>query len=263
MIFMDGGRFQFDLYGWRNWDTLDDLFVLFEEIQNHFAWQWSVHLGIGQKYLIPPEEFRTYVHRLSQENIQNGYNPYLHLELTVPYTGLNRHGEQRTIDEFAIPLLGPPDGFAFVSNASRRFDHWDHDDMIDISTASNTIMQRYAALARFLIPRLQPSYLWSAEYEDDLDIEDYTHWPKGTFKIMYWLNYFGPDVLTPEQKALFENPPFGIVEHFPDGGLWYQLSEDFEQAGHPYEEFIQIEKQVIKHFAPLGVEDMIWKFFAA
>jgi hypothetical protein len=259
MIIMDGGLFRLDLYGCQGWNTPDDLFAVFEEIQTQFAWQWSVR-GLGT--IEDPKRFRAEVNRLSGELSQKGYKPYPMMDIIAPYTGLNRHGEQIFRDVFATPLLAPPDGLAFISNTSRRFDHWYNDKLIDISTASNTLMQRYAALARFLIPRLQPSYLWSAEYEDDLDIENYTHWPKGTFKIMYWLNYFGPDVLTPEQKALFENPPIGFVEHFPDGGLWYQLSEDFEQAGHPYEEFIQLEKQVIKHFAPLGVEDMIWKFFA-
>jgi hypothetical protein len=260
MIIMDGGLFQLDLYGCQNWNTPDDLFAVFEEIQTQFVWPWSVErLGTIED----PRRFRAEVNRLSGELRQKGYKPYPSMDIIAPYTGLNRHGEQLSWDTFVTPLLAPPDGLAFIIHTSRRSSHWYRDDMIDISTASNTLMQRYAALARFLIPRLQPSYLWSAEYEDDLDIENYTHWPKGTFKIMYWLNYFGPDVLTPEQKALFENPPIGFVEHFPDGGLWYQLSEDFEQAGHPYEEFIQIEKQVIKHFAPLGVEDMIWKFFAA
>jgi hypothetical protein len=264
----DGGMLTLELYDCQNWQSPEDLFAILEEIQNHFAWTWYFRIGISERpeQIIPPDQFRSVVHRRSTELVQGGFSPYPPLEIIAPYNAINRAGESCTMSKFADLGVDSREikKVIFRSHAySRRLFKENKDDssIIDPVSISNQLMDRYVALARFLIPRLQPLYLWASEDDYDLFHSFEGEWKKGEFEVLHWLNYFRPGILSEEQKALFDNPPFGFVEHFPDGGLWYQLSEDFEQLGRTPQEFIDMERGLIKHFASLGIGGMIWKFF--
>jgi hypothetical protein len=262
MIYLPGGTFTLFMYDCQHWQTLEECCDIVEELQNHFGWDLSLHGYDKDPLIVKPGFFRSEAYPYLQGLIRQGKSPNFTFSIIEPYSGATRLGEDVAFDDISFFLLIGY-GLSFQVEHTSRWLHWYDDGAIDVASVSNTLMTRYAAMARFLIPRLQPRYFWAGE--DDLEVEHttYSMWPEGTYETIYWLNYFGPGLLTPEQKALFENPPFGIVEHFPDGGLWYQLSEDFEQAGRTPEEFMQFEQQLVEHFAPLGVTDMNWKFFAA
>lgn len=260
MIYLPGGTFSLFAYSFRASHGFEECCTVLEDFQNHFGWDISLDRYSKEPLIVKPGFFRSeaypYLREMNKQDIFSIYS----FEIIEPYSGATRLGEIKTSDRINF-FLKMPKLLRLQVEETPRSMHFYDDKVVDVATVSNTLMTRYAAMARFLIPRLQPYYLWASE--DDLEVEhsSYSSWPEGTYEMIYWLNYFGPGLLTPEQRALFENPPFGIVEHFPDGGLWYQLSEDFEQAGRTPEEFMQLEEQLVEHFAPLGVTEMKWKFF--
>jgi hypothetical protein len=271
----DGGMLTLSFYDCQTWQSPEDLFAILEEIQNHFAWTWYfIPKPNGEPdQIIPPKQFRAEVTQWSarflkgrESTLKEEHYPYPHLGIIAPYNAINRAGEISTIRNFAE--LSIDDGiqkritfYCFAYSRNLYKENKDDPSIIDPISISNQLIDRYVALARFLIPRLQPLYLWASEDDFDLFHSIEGNWKAGEFDVLHWLNYFRPGVLTEEQKALFDNPPFGFVEHFPNGGLWYQLSEDFEQVGRTPEEFIEMERQLVEHFAPLGITTMIWKFF--
>jgi hypothetical protein len=260
MIYLPGGTFSLYASSFKAPLQFEQCCTLLEDFQNHFGWDISLHRYDKEPLIVKPGFFRSEAYPYFREkNKQDIFSKYS-FEIIEPYSGTTRLGELITFDEISF-FFDMPELLRLQVEQSSRSMHFYDDNVVNVASVSNTLMTRYAAMARFLIPRLQPRYLWAGE--DDLEVEhtSYSSWPEGTFEMIYWLNYFGPSLLSPEQKALFENPPFGIVEHLPDGGLWYQLSEDFEQAGRTPEEFMQFEEQLVEHFAPLGVTDMKWKFF--
>lgn len=119
------------------------------------------------------------------------------------------------------------------------------------------VMQLFAAMGKRLVQWLAPYYVWIAENADHQEHihrqEELSH----NFDTIYWANYFGPGYLSPEVDELFLTAPVGIVRRL-EGGLWYQLHEQFETV--PEQEAEKIEAQALAHFKYLNLDRVQWRY---
>jgi hypothetical protein len=121
------------------------------------------------------------------------------------------------------------------------------------------LMQFYVLLAQKLIPLLEPDYLWICENNEYVGKPGAKGTSAPNLSVICWANYFGPNYLSMEEKAVVLNAPVGIVKPFGEG-IWYQLHEKFEEVDAQVVE--TIEAQADRYFRVWGTERVQWKFQA-
>lgn len=263
-----GSFFTFNLHNCRKWQTLPDLIMALESIQDDFgliALQAKpVDDGIEKRRLpIRRRDFASYCEanyhvreNWDRENLLAALSEgRLYLHLRPPFLDEVQSNKDLLIVMTSRKFGSDYNYIHFSTILSART--VPKSELT--SKYGERLMQLYVTMSPDLIRLLAPDYVWISEDDEYADHVGGRDILARRFNVIYWANYFGPGYLDEHTQRVFLNAPVGIARRL-EGGIWYQLHENFETVDSKAVE--HIEGQVMSYFSGLNLDRVQWRYRA-